>query len=146
MSTRKETMINLGLISNKTCISLSTCYDSPVTRGKRGNKVCTKSQVSEHTAKVYSNLSCCIHADVNKRQITRGKNSPDKIEERRRNIPQIINLRFGVRTLLLNPKVWRKAGRIYRWRTVFSPSAIQKKNFFAPSFYLNCFSLFLSFI
>ena len=33
--------------------------------------------------KVYSNLSCGIHAEVNKRQITGGKNSPDKIEERR---------------------------------------------------------------
>ena len=32
----------------------------------------TKSQVSEHTIKVYSNLSCSIHADVNKRQITGG--------------------------------------------------------------------------
>ena len=41
----------------------------------------TKSQVSEHTIKVHLNLSCCVHADVNKRQITGGKNNSDKIEE-----------------------------------------------------------------
>ena len=66
------------------------------------------------TIKVYSNLSCCIHADENKRQITGGKNSSDKIEERRRgNILLIINLRFGARALPLNPKVRRKAERVY---------------------------------
>ena len=43
-------------------------------------------KVSEHTIKVYSNLSCCIHADVNKRQITGGKNSSDKIEEKEEGI------------------------------------------------------------
>ena len=90
-----------------------------------GKKKREKILVSEHTIKVYSNLYCGIHADVNKRQITVGKNSPDKIEERRSGIiPQMINLRFGIRALPLNPKVWRKADRIYRWWTVFSPSAI----------------------
>ena len=82
------------------------------------------SEVSEHTIKLYSNLSCCIHTDVNKRQITGGKNKTDKIQGRRRNIFRMINLRFGVRALPLIPKVWRKADRIYRKRTVFSPSAI----------------------
>ena len=54
----------------------------------------TESQVREHAIKVYSNFSCGIHTDVNKRQIMGGKNSPDKIEERRRgNIPQMIILR-----------------------------------------------------
>ena len=128
LSTRKETIINLGLIWNKTYIFLSTCYGSPITREKKKRKErkdSTKSQVREYTIEVYSNLSCCIHADENKRQITGGKNNSDKIEEKRRgNIPLMINLRFGVQALLLNPKVWRKADRIYCWQTVFSPSAI----------------------
>ena len=34
--------------------------------------------------KYNSNLSNCIHADVNKRQITGGKNNSDKIEEKGR--------------------------------------------------------------
>ena len=60
---------------------------------------------------------------MNKRQITGGKNSPDKIEERRRgNTPLMINLRFGARALSLNRKVWRKAKRVNRWRTIFSLS------------------------
>ena len=69
---------------------------------------------SEHTIKVYSDLSCCVHADVSKRQITGGKDNSDKIEERGGgNIPLMINLRFGARVLLLNPKVRRKAERVY---------------------------------
>ena len=68
----------------------------------------TKSQVSEHTIKVYSNLSCCIHADVNKRQITGGKNN-SKIEEKGGGkIPLMINLRFGARAQPLIPKSERK--------------------------------------
>ena len=64
-----------------------------------------KYHVSENTIKVYSNLSC-IHADVNKRQITGGKNNSDKIEAKGRgNIPLMINLRFGAQTLPSNPKV-----------------------------------------
>ena len=82
------------------------CYGNPITREKKAKRInSTESQVSEHTIKVYSNLSCCIHTDVNKRQIT-GKNSPDNIEERRRgNIPLMINLRFRARALPLNSKV-----------------------------------------
>ena len=38
LSTRKEIVINRSLIWNKTCISLSTCYGSPITRGKRKKK------------------------------------------------------------------------------------------------------------
>ena len=65
----------------------------------------TKSQVREHTIYVYSNLSCCIHTDVNKRQVMRGKNSSDQIEEIRGNISPMINLRFRAQALPLNPKV-----------------------------------------
>ena len=84
-------------------------------RKKRKEKTLKKSQVSEQIIEIYSNLSCCIHADVNKRQITGGKNSSDKIEEKRRgNIPRMINFRFGVRALPLNPEVGRKAVRVYR--------------------------------
>ena len=35
MSTRKETINNLGRIWNKTCIFLTICYGNPITRGKR---------------------------------------------------------------------------------------------------------------
>ena len=35
LSTRKEIIINLGLIRNKTCTSLSTCYENPITKGKK---------------------------------------------------------------------------------------------------------------
>ena len=85
----------------------------------------TKSQVSEHTIKVYSNLSCCIYADVNKRQITGGKNKSDKIEEKGGgNVSRMINLRFGARALPLNPKVRRKVERVNCWQTIFSPSTI----------------------
>ena len=38
LSTRKEIIINLGLIWNKTCIFLSTWYGSPITSGKREKK------------------------------------------------------------------------------------------------------------
>ena len=38
LSTSDENIINLGLTRNKTCILLSTCYGSPVTRGKREKK------------------------------------------------------------------------------------------------------------
>ena len=79
-------------------ISLSTCYSIPITRGKRGKKGLYEIP-SEHTIEVYSNLSC-IRANVNKRQITGGKNNSDKIEEKGRgNIPLMINLRFEVRAL-----------------------------------------------
>ena len=71
---------------------------------KMERKDSTKSQVREHTIKVYSNLSCYIHADLNKWQITGGKNSFDQIEEKRGNIPPLIKLRFGARALSLNPK------------------------------------------
>ena len=54
-------------------------HEDPITRGKREAKISTESQVSEHTIKVYSNLSCCIHADVNKRQITGRKNNQEGI-------------------------------------------------------------------
>ena len=117
---RKEIIINLGLSWNKTCNFLSTCYGSPITRRKRKKKKekrkdPAKSQVSKHRIEVYLNFSCCIHADVNKRQITEGKNSSDKIKGKRKgNIPRMINLRFWNRALLLNPKVWRKADRTYR--------------------------------
>ena len=62
---------------------------------KEKRKDSANSQVSEYTTEVYLNFSCCIHADVNKRQITEGKNSSDKMEEKRReNIPRMINLRL----------------------------------------------------
>ena len=43
-----------------------------------------------------------------------GKNSSDKIEEKRGNIPPMINLRFGARALPINHKVQRKAEHVYR--------------------------------
>ena len=63
LSMRKE-IINLGLIWNKTCISLSTCYRSPIMREKREKK-------NEHTIEICLNLSCCIHVDMNKRNYGR---------------------------------------------------------------------------
>ena len=54
---------------------------------KEERKDSAKSQVSEHTIEVYLYFSCCVHADVNKRQIMERKNSSDKIEEKRGNIP-----------------------------------------------------------
>ena len=125
LSMRKDIVIKLGLIWNKMCIFLSTCYGSPIMRRKREKKRLYKIPSKWTYNKVYSNLSCCIHADMNKRQIMGGKNSSDKIEKKRRgNIPRMINLRFGVQALPLNPKIWRKVNRIYRWWTIFSPSAI----------------------
>ena len=54
-----------------------------------------KSQVSESTIEVYLNVSCRIHADVNKILSTEVKNISDKIQEKKSvNIPRIINLRF----------------------------------------------------
>ena len=38
----------------------------------------------------------------------------------------MINLRFGARAQPLNPIVWKKANRVYRWLTTFSPSAINR--------------------
>ena len=74
-------------------LSINVLWKPNNERKKR--KDSAKSQVSEHTIEVNLNLSCCIHADVNKRQITEGKNSSDKIEEKRRgNIPRMIKLRF----------------------------------------------------
>ena len=76
-------------------LSINVSWHPNNDRKKRKEKT-MKSQVSEHTIEVYSNLSCCIHADVNKRQITVGKNNSDKIEEKGRgNIPLMINLKFG---------------------------------------------------
>ena len=142
-STRKETITNLGRIRNKMCISQSTCFGSAITRGKEKRKDSTTSHVSEHSIKVYSHLSWWIYADVNKRQITGGKNSPDKLQEKRGNIPRMINLRFGVQALPLNPNVWRKADRIYRWQTVFLPFAIWRKTFSLLAF--TWFFFFVSF-
>ena len=142
LSTRKETIINLGLIWNKTCIFLSTCYDSPIARGKKERFY--KSQVSEHTIIVYSNLSSGIHADVNKRQITGGKNSTDKIEERRRgNIPPNDKL-----------EIWNSGSAIkfqglkesepYLPLTNCIFTFCHLEDFLAPVCYLNCF-FFVSF-
>ena len=103
---------------------------------------------------------------MNKRQITGGKTSSNKIEEKRGNTPPMINLRFGARALPLNPKVRRKAERVNHWRTIISSSAITdikwgprpgyeyfnvgsseiQKDFLAPDFYLIVFfPLFLLF-
>ena len=69
------------------CLSINVLWKPNIER-KAKRKDSIKSQVSEHMTEVYSNLSSCIHADVNKRQITGGKNSSDRIEEKRRgNIP-----------------------------------------------------------
>ena len=71
----------------------------------------------------------------------------------------MINLRFGARALPLNPIVHRKADRVDRCRTTFSPSAVNspengyfrggssriQKDFLAPDLYLNCFVFFVSF-
>ena len=42
------------------------------------------------------------------------------------NVSPMINLRFRARALPLNPEAWRKAERVYHWRTTFSPSAINR--------------------
>ena len=60
-----------------------------------------------------------------KRQITGGKNSSDKIEEKKGNISPMINLRFGARAL--NPQARRKAERVCRCQSIFSPSLINNK-------------------
>ena len=98
---------------------------------------------------------------MNKRQITGGKNSSHKIEEKRGNSSPMRNLRFRARAPPLNPKIRRKAASIYHWRTTFSPSPLTyikweprpgygyysevsseiQKDFLAPDFYLNFFFL-----
>ena len=143
MSTRKGTITNPGLIWNKTCILLPTCYGNPITKEKRINP--TASQVSEHIILVYLTLSCCIHTEM-------------------------INLRFEAWALPLNPLGGRKANRVYRRLITFSPSTINRYfkegpsrekdilcglssryghfsggssgiqiDFLTPDFYLNCF-------
>ena len=92
-------------------LSINVLWE-PKTRGKREKKRLCKIP-SEHTIEVYLNFSRCIYADVNKRQITEGKNSSDKIEKKREYSPndkrEILNSCSAIK-----PKVWRKAGRIYR--------------------------------
>ena len=99
---------------------------------------------------------------MNKRQITGGKNNSDKIEEKRGNIPTLIKLRFGAQALRLNPKVRKKAERVYYWRMIFSPTVINRyvrdtnilmgalpryrKAFSLLTFTVIIFSWFLSFI
>ena len=139
-------IINLGLIWNKTCISLSTCDGNPITRGKEKRKDSTKSQVREHTIKVYSNLSCCIHADVNKRQITGGKNTYDEMEERRRgDIPRMINFWFGERALPIAKSEAKRAVSIADEQYSHLPP-FRRKTFSLLAFNWIVFSLFLSFI
>ena len=125
LSTRKEAIINLGLIWKKDVYPSTNVLWKPNNEWKKEKIInSANSRVSEHTIQVYSDLYCCIHADVNKRQITGGKNSSDKIEEKKGNIPPLINLRFGARALPLDPKVLRKTELVYHWRTTFSPSVI----------------------
>ena len=146
LSTRKEIIINLGLIWNKTRIFLSTSSGSPITSGKK-RKEKAKSEVSEHTIKVCLNFSCCIHADVNKRQITEGKNSSDKMEEKRRgNIPRMINLRFWIRALPLNPKSEGKqtVSTVLKNCVFYLPSFKRKlsRSWLLPKLFLVSFFLF----
>ena len=84
---------------------------------------------------------------MNKWQITEGENSLDKIEEKRRgNIPRLINLRFWIRTLPLNSKVWRKANRTYRADELcfYQPSLKRKfsRSWFLPESFNVSFFLF----
>ena len=95
-------------------------------RGKKRKEKTAKSQVNEHTIEVYLNFSCSIHADVNKRQIKEGKNSSDKIEEKRRgNIPLKDKLEILNSGSAIKPQSLKENGPyLLCWRTVFSPSAI----------------------
>ena len=101
--------------------------------------------MSEHTIEEYFDFSYSIHADVNKRQITEGKNATDSIEEERRgNIPRMINLRFWIRALPSNPKSEGKqtVSTVLK-NCVFTFHPLKEKNI-TPGFYLD-FVLFLSF-
>ena len=124
LSSRKEIINSLGLVWIKRCIFLSTCYGSPITREKREKKrLCKIPSKWTCNWSMFKFLFLYIYADVNKRQIMEGKNSSDKIEEKRRgNIPRMINLRFWIRALPISLK--ESGPYLLRWRTVFSPSAI----------------------
>ena len=120
---------------------------SLITREKRVKKRLSKTQISEHTIEVYLNLCCCIRADLNKRQIIKGKNSSDKTEEKiKGNIPRMIDLRFWIQALPLKMKVWRKADCTYHAdeQCFYLPSF--KRIFFRslhlPEFFLVSFFLF----
>ena len=143
LSMKKGIITNLGLIGNKTCIFPSTCYKSPMTRGKREKKDSTKSQVIEHTIEVYSNFSCCIHADMNKRRIMGRKNSSDKIKKKRRweysPIDKLLILNSGS---VIKSQSLKESGP-YQQLTNCIFTFHHLEEFFALGFYLNCFCFFL---
>ena len=49
LSTRKGTIINPGLIWNKTCIFLPTCYGSPLMKEKKEENKLHQTLIGEHT-------------------------------------------------------------------------------------------------
>ena len=99
---------------------------------------------------------------MNKRQITRGKNSSDKIEEKGGNISPMINLRFRAQARPLKSKGKRHMSITDELHSLLLPltdikwgprpgcgyfsggSSEIQKDFLAPDFYLNCF-FFVSF-
>ena len=104
---------------------------------------------------------------MNKIQITGGENSSDKIEEKRGNISQMINLRFGARALPFKSQNLKESGMYLpspNYILTFRHSQILNggtrpgyeyfnggsseipKDFLNPDFYLKIFSLLLSFI
>ena len=170
---RKETIINLCLIWNKTYILLLTLYGNPITRRKtEENKFHKTPSKWTYNLSIFKSIFLRSRRQIYLPAFTQTKDKlreermgSDKIGEKRGNISPTINLRFRARALSLNPKVHRKVERVYYWRTTFSPlplteiklgpspgygyfsggSSEIQKDFLASAFYLNFFFFVSSF-